>query len=100
MLQIVASLTDDSGGVIYDHNMFIVQATGGGFQYFWKICSLRVASRGRNPYPEQAVTVTENFVKQMLQGFLNIGGACCKLFWIWPLFLLLGMYDHISQCQI
>ncbi len=28
MLQIVASLTDDSGGVINDCNMFIVQATG------------------------------------------------------------------------
>jgi|APCry1669190288_1035285.scaffolds.fasta_scaffold703241_1 hypothetical protein len=27
-LQIVASLTDDSIGVIYYHNMFIVQATG------------------------------------------------------------------------
>ncbi len=27
-LQIVASLTDDSRGVIYDHNMIIVQATG------------------------------------------------------------------------
>ncbi len=27
MLQIVASLTDDSGSVIYDRNMFIVQAT-------------------------------------------------------------------------
>ncbi len=28
MLQIVASLTDDFRGVIYIHNMFIVQATG------------------------------------------------------------------------
>ncbi len=28
MLEIVASLTDDSRGVIYNHNMFIVQATG------------------------------------------------------------------------
>jgi hypothetical protein len=28
MIQIVASLTDNSGNVIYDHNMFIVQATG------------------------------------------------------------------------
>ncbi len=28
MLQIVASLTDNSRGVIYDHNMFIVQAIG------------------------------------------------------------------------
>jgi hypothetical protein len=28
MLQIEASLIDDSRGVIYDHNMFIVQATG------------------------------------------------------------------------
>ncbi len=27
-LQIVASLTDDSGGIIYGRNMFIVQATG------------------------------------------------------------------------
>ncbi len=27
-LQIVASLTDDSRGVIYDCNMFMVQATG------------------------------------------------------------------------
>jgi hypothetical protein len=27
MLQIVASLTDDSRGVIYDGNLFIVQAT-------------------------------------------------------------------------
>ncbi len=27
MLQIVASLSDDSQGVIYDRNMFIVQAT-------------------------------------------------------------------------
>ncbi len=26
MLQIVASLTDDSRGVIYEHNMFILQA--------------------------------------------------------------------------
>ncbi len=29
MLQIVASLTNDSRGIIYDRNMFIVQATGG-----------------------------------------------------------------------
>jgi hypothetical protein len=28
MLQIVASITDDSGGIIYDQNMFIVQANG------------------------------------------------------------------------
>ncbi len=28
MLQIVASLTDDSRGIIDDHNMFMVQATG------------------------------------------------------------------------
>jgi hypothetical protein len=28
MHQIVASLTDDSRGIIYDCNMFIVQATG------------------------------------------------------------------------
>ena len=28
LLQIVASLTDDSRGVIYNRNMFIVQATG------------------------------------------------------------------------
>ncbi len=28
VVQIVASLTDDSRGVIYDRNMFIVQATG------------------------------------------------------------------------
>jgi hypothetical protein len=28
MLQAVASLTDGSRGIIYDHNMFIVQATG------------------------------------------------------------------------
>jgi hypothetical protein len=27
-LQIVMSLTDDSGGIIYDRNMFIVQAPG------------------------------------------------------------------------
>ncbi len=27
-LQIVASLSDDSRGIIYDRNMFIVQATG------------------------------------------------------------------------
>ncbi len=27
-LQIVASLTDDTRGIIYDCNMFIVQATG------------------------------------------------------------------------
>ncbi len=27
-LLIVASLTDDSRGIIYDRNMFIVQATG------------------------------------------------------------------------
>ncbi len=27
-LQIMASLTDNSRGIIYDHNMFIVQATG------------------------------------------------------------------------
>jgi hypothetical protein len=27
MLQIVASLTDDSRGVIYNHNMFLVLAT-------------------------------------------------------------------------
>jgi hypothetical protein len=26
-LQIVVSLTDDSRGIIYNHNMFIVQAT-------------------------------------------------------------------------
>ncbi len=29
MLQIVASLTDDCRGVIYDRNMFIVQVTDG-----------------------------------------------------------------------
>jgi hypothetical protein len=29
MLQIVALLTEDSIGLIYDHNTFIVQATGG-----------------------------------------------------------------------
>jgi hypothetical protein len=28
MLQIVASLTDDSRGLIYNYNMFKVQATG------------------------------------------------------------------------
>jgi hypothetical protein len=28
MLQIVASLADNSRGVIYNHNMFIVEATG------------------------------------------------------------------------
>ncbi len=28
MLQIVVSLTDDSRGIIYSRNMFIVQATG------------------------------------------------------------------------
>ncbi len=28
MLQIVASLTDDSRSINYEHNMFIVQATG------------------------------------------------------------------------
>jgi hypothetical protein len=28
MLQIVASLTDNSRGIIYDHNMLTVQATG------------------------------------------------------------------------
>ncbi len=28
MLQIVASLTDDSRGIIYDHNVFIVQVAG------------------------------------------------------------------------
>ncbi len=27
MLQIVASLTDDSRGIIYDHSMFMAQAT-------------------------------------------------------------------------
>ena len=29
MLQILASLTDDSGGIIYNCNMFIVQAPDG-----------------------------------------------------------------------
>jgi hypothetical protein len=33
MLQIVASLTDDSRGIIYYPNMFIVQAT----ERFWKL---------------------------------------------------------------
>jgi hypothetical protein len=28
MLQIVASLTDNSRGIIYNHNVFIIQATG------------------------------------------------------------------------
>jgi hypothetical protein len=28
MVQIVASLTDYSRGIIYDHNMFIVEVTG------------------------------------------------------------------------
>jgi hypothetical protein len=28
MLQIVASLTDDSKGVIYNYSMFIIQVTG------------------------------------------------------------------------
>jgi hypothetical protein len=28
MLQIVESDTDDSKGIIYNHNMFIIQATG------------------------------------------------------------------------
>ncbi len=32
MLQIVASLTDDSRGIIYDCNMFIVQATDSQLQ--------------------------------------------------------------------
>jgi hypothetical protein len=27
MLKIVASLTDDSRGIIYDHNMFVAEAT-------------------------------------------------------------------------
>jgi hypothetical protein len=31
VLQIVESLIDDSRGVIYDRNMFIVQGTGVGF---------------------------------------------------------------------
>jgi len=34
MLLIVASLTDNSIGIICDHNMFIVQATGGSY-FFW-----------------------------------------------------------------
>ncbi len=28
MLQIVAALTDNFSGIIYDHNIFIIQATG------------------------------------------------------------------------
>ncbi len=28
MLQIVASLTDDSSGIIYDRNIFIIKAIG------------------------------------------------------------------------
>ncbi len=28
MLQIVASLTDDSRDIIYDHNIFIIETTG------------------------------------------------------------------------
>ncbi len=35
MLQIVASLTDDSRGIIYDSNMFIIQAIGS--QTHWDI---------------------------------------------------------------
>ncbi len=31
MLQFGASLTDDTSSVIYDRNMFIIQATGVGF---------------------------------------------------------------------
>ncbi len=31
MLQIVASLTDDSKGIIHNHDMFIVQATSNHF---------------------------------------------------------------------
>ncbi len=39
MLQIVASLTDDSRGIIYDHNIFIIQDTGlrGAFITIWII---------------------------------------------------------------
>ncbi len=42
MLQIVASLTDDSRAVIYDRNMFIVQATGSNiiktfYVHYWRI---------------------------------------------------------------
>jgi hypothetical protein len=33
MLQIVASLTDDSRGIIYTRNMFIVQATRAKTEY-------------------------------------------------------------------
>ncbi len=32
MLQTVASLTDDSRGIVYDHNMFIVQANGAQYR--------------------------------------------------------------------
>ncbi len=33
MLQIVASLSDDSREIIYDHNMFKVQATPSSYLY-------------------------------------------------------------------
>ncbi len=35
ILQIVASLTDNSIGIIYDHNMFIVQATALYNQFYY-----------------------------------------------------------------
>jgi hypothetical protein len=30
-----ASLTDDTRVIIYDHHMFIAQATGGGTYFIW-----------------------------------------------------------------
>ncbi len=36
-LQIVTSLTDESEGVIYDHNVFIVQVTG--------VCTIKFNSK-------------------------------------------------------
>jgi hypothetical protein len=35
-LQFVASLTDDSRGVIYDCNIFIIQATDAGYGLYYK----------------------------------------------------------------
>ncbi len=39
-LQIVTSLTDNSRGIIYDHNMLIIQAAGSNFPFIFAIFSV------------------------------------------------------------
>ncbi len=51
MLQIVVSLSDDSRGIIYDCNMFILQATGRGkYDINMSFCLKNIASTDISSY--------------------------------------------------